>query len=47
MALNEVHISSLVVHCDPLHLEIIKKQITEYEGTEIYGDSQKAKSLWF
>ncbi|MGR5117564.1 chaperone NapD [Vibrio astriarenae] len=43
MALNEVHISSIVVHCDPLHLAIIKKQITEYEGAEIYGDSPEGK----
>lgn len=43
MALNEVHISSLVVHCDPIHLEVIKAQITEFNGAEIYGDSPQGK----
>lgn len=43
MALNEVHISSLVVHVAPEHLDAIKNQITQYENAEIYGDSPEGK----
>lgn len=46
MSLNEVHISSLVVHVLPEHLDQIKTQIETYENAEIYGDSPEAKSLW-
>ena len=43
MSLNEVHISSLVVHCAPEHLETIKAQINQVENAEIYGDSPEGK----
>ncbi|MDN3695773.1 MULTISPECIES: chaperone NapD [Vibrio] len=43
MALNEVHISSLVVHVAPEHLAEIKAQIEQFENAEIYGDSPKGK----
>ena len=43
MSLNEVHISSLVVHCSPLHLEQVKAQIERNQGAEIYGDSPEGK----
>lgn len=45
MSLNEVHISSLVVHVLPEHLDEIKTQVETYENAEIYGDSPEAKSL--
>ncbi len=44
MALNEVHISSLVVHVSPEHLDEIKAQIEKFDNAEIYGSSLKAKS---
>lgn len=43
MSLNEVHISSLVVHVLPEHLDEIKTQIETYENAEIYGDSPEGK----
>ncbi|MFB9214194.1 chaperone NapD [Vibrio sinaloensis] len=43
MSLNEVHISSLVVHCAPEHLSEIKAQIESYDNAEIYGDSPEGK----
>ncbi|MDA0148300.1 chaperone NapD [Vibrio sp. LaRot3] len=43
MSLNEVHISSLVVHVAPQHLEAIKAQITLFDNAEIYGDSPEGK----
>lgn len=43
MSLNEVHISSLVVHCTPEHLSEIKSQIEQYDNAEIYGDSPEGK----
>ncbi|MCW8334944.1 chaperone NapD [Vibrio sp. SCSIO 43135] len=43
MALNEVHISSLVVHVSPEHLTEIKTQIETFDCTEIYGDSPEGK----
>ncbi len=43
MSLNEVHISSLVVHVLPQHLESIKAQIEEFENAEVYGDSPEGK----
>tara|TARA_Y100001956_G_scaffold80300_1_gene95227 strand:+ start:234 stop:548 length:315 start_codon:yes stop_codon:yes gene_type:complete len=43
MSLNEVHISSLVVHCAPEHLGEIKSQIEQYDNAEIYGDSPEGK----
>lgn len=43
MSLNEVHISSLVVHALPEHLETVKTQIEQFENAEIYGDSPEGK----
>lgn len=43
MALNEVHISSLVVHVAPEHLGEIKAKIETYANAEIYGDSPEGK----
>lgn len=43
MSLNEVHISSLVVHVLPEHLDATKKQIESFENAEIYGDSPEGK----
>ncbi|MCK6263904.1 chaperone NapD [Vibrio sp. ZSDE26] len=45
MALNEVHISSLVVHVAPEHLNTIKAKIEEFENAEIYGDSPEGKII--
>ncbi|MCZ4292451.1 MULTISPECIES: chaperone NapD [Vibrio] len=43
MSLNEVHISSLVVHCSPEHLNEVKQQIEQNDNAEIYGDSPEGK----
>ncbi|MFP2769327.1 chaperone NapD [Oceanisphaera sp. KMM 10153] len=43
MSLNEVHISSLVVHVVPRHLSTIKLQIESFAGAEIYGESETGK----
>ncbi|MBD1573338.1 chaperone NapD [Vibrio sp. S17_S38] len=43
MALNEVHISSLVVHVVPKHLTEIKAKIECLDGVEIYGESEAGK----
>ncbi|MGB2078709.1 MAG: chaperone NapD [Vibrio sp.] len=43
MALNEVHISSLVVHVTPEHLEDVKHKISQVPGAEIYGESEDGK----
>lgn len=43
MSLNEVHISSLVVHAVPEHLAQIKQQVTAFAGAEIYGESAAGK----
>ncbi len=45
MGLNEVHISSLVVHVKPDHLADIKTQIMSYDGAEIYGESEDGKLI--
>lgn len=45
MSLNEVHISSLVVHVLPQHLESIKAQIEEFENTEVFGSSPEGKMV--
>ena len=45
MSLNEVHISSLVVHVSPEHLDEIKPQIEAFENAEIYGDSPEGKII--
>ncbi|GAA3715614.1 chaperone NapD [Oceanisphaera sediminis] len=43
MSLNEVHISSLVVHAVPQHLNAIKRRIEAFDGAEIYGESEAGK----
>ncbi len=43
MLLNEVHISSLVVHVVPQHLAAIKQTIESFAGAEIYGESAAGK----
>ena len=43
MSLNEVHISSLVVHAVPQYLSAIKQQIESFDGAEIYGESETGK----
>ncbi len=43
MSLNEVHISSLVVHVLPEHLDETKAKIEAYKNAEIYGDSPEGK----
>lgn len=43
MSLNEVHISSLVVHAVPEYLSLIKRQIESFAGAEIYGESAAGK----
>ena len=43
MSLNEVHISSLVVHVVPQYLSVIKQQIESFDGAEIYGESAAGK----
>ena len=45
MALNEVHISSLVVHVSPEHLVEIKAEIKKFDNAEIYGDSPEGKII--
>lgn len=45
MALNEVHISSLVVHVSPVHLVEIKAEIEKFDNAEIYGDSPEGKII--
>ncbi|GAB2658200.1 chaperone NapD [Vibrio panuliri] len=43
MPRNEVHISSLIVHVVPEHLNDVKMQIEQLDTTEIYGDSPEGK----
>ncbi|MEZ8201002.1 chaperone NapD [Vibrio splendidus] len=45
MALNEVHISSLVVHVSPEHLDEIKAQIEKFDNAEIYVSSPEGKII--
>lgn len=45
MALQEVHISSLVVHVKPEYLEEVKAQILALPNAEIYGDSEEGKII--
>ena len=45
MALNEVHISSLVVHVSPEHLVEIKAEIEKFDNAEIYGGSPEGKII--
>ncbi|ORT52569.1 nitrate reductase (plasmid) [Vibrio sp. qd031] len=41
--MEEVHISSLVVHAEPTHLEGVKAAILALPGSEIYGDDPHGK----
>ena len=43
MQLNEVHISSMVVHTRPEHLEAVKRGIELVPGTEIHAESDCGK----
>lgn len=43
MPRNEVHISSLIVHVVPEHLDSVKDQIEQFDTAEIYGDSPEGK----
>ncbi|MFA0086672.1 nitrate reductase [Vibrio sp. 10N.286.49.C2] len=45
MSLNEVHISSLVVHCKADALAEVKAKIESYDNAEIYGDSEDGKII--
>ncbi|MGF1691179.1 chaperone NapD [Photobacterium kagoshimensis] len=45
MALDEVHISSLVVHVKPESLAAVKAQILEMPNTEIHGESEEGKII--
>ncbi|OAN13911.1 nitrate reductase [Photobacterium jeanii] len=45
MALEEVHISSLVVHVKPESLSDVKAQILEMPNTEIHGESEEGKII--
>jgi len=45
MPLNEVHISSLIVHVPPSCLDKVKSQIEALEGTEIYGEGEEGKII--
>lgn len=42
---NEVHISSLVVHTRPEHLQNIKHTIKSLPNAEIYGESENGKLI--
>lgn len=45
MALQEVHISSLVVHVQPAYLAVVKQAILQLPQTEIYGESEEGKII--
>lgn len=45
MTLNEVHISSLIVHVVPQHLETISQQILAIPNTEIPATSEEGKII--
>jgi nitrate reductase NapD len=40
---QEVHISSMVVHVKPDHLQSVKYSIEQLPGAEIHGESDKGK----
>jgi nitrate reductase NapD len=40
---QEVHISSMVVHVKPDHLQTVKKDIEQLPGTEIHGEAGSGK----
>jgi len=43
--MNEVHISSLVVHVAPEHLPTTRRQIDSFDSAEVYGDSPEGKII--
>lgn len=43
MAFNELHISSLIIHVIPLHIEHIKQQINTIDGVEVIGSNPNGK----
>ncbi|HUV22871.1 MAG TPA: chaperone NapD [Gammaproteobacteria bacterium] len=43
MSQNEVHISSMVVHAVPDHLQTVKNNIENLPGTEIHAESPNGK----
>jgi len=45
MDINEVHISSLVVHVAPEHLQATRRTIESFDNAEVYGDSPKGKII--
>ncbi|MEJ2764206.1 chaperone NapD [Photobacterium sp. MCCC 1A19761] len=45
MALQEVHISSLVVHVQPAYLAAVKDAILQLPKTEIHGESAEGKII--
>jgi nitrate reductase NapD len=40
---QEVHISSMVVHVKPDHLQTVKNDIEQLPGTEIHGEADSGK----
>jgi len=40
---QEVHISSMVVHVKPDHLQTVKNEIERLHGTEIHGEADSGK----
>jgi len=40
---QEVHISSMVVHAMPEHLQTVKTRIEQFPGAEIHGESDSGK----
>jgi len=42
---QEVHISSMVVHVRPDHLQYVKNNIEQLSGAEIHGESTKGKPV--
>ncbi len=41
--MDEIHISSLVVHAEPNHLEKVKTAILALPGSEIFADDPQGK----
>ena len=40
---GEIHISSMVVHAMPDHLQSVKETIGHLPGTEVHGESENGK----
>ena len=45
MLINEVHISSLIVHVAPEHLPATRRKIESFDSAEVYGDSPEGKII--